>query len=152
MSTNKKASELLEESAAPFDAACMKVRDMERELEQLRRALDELVNEPQPLGIDRPAYQRALAALMYERKEADAVGGSRLQRLVTWHEPKGEVPDGLLLVEVDLSSGDTDVALVYIDDEDCDTLREPENGDVWTNWQWCDVDRYAHFDDILIAS
>ncbi|MCW8918934.1 MAG: hypothetical protein OQL08_08995 [Gammaproteobacteria bacterium] len=62
--TEKKASELLEESAAPFDAACVMVRSMERELEQLRLALEELVNEPQPLGIDRPAYQHALAALM----------------------------------------------------------------------------------------
>jgi hypothetical protein len=62
--TDKKASELLEESAAPFDAACVMVRNMEQELEQLRRALEELVNEPQPLGIDRPAYQHALAALL----------------------------------------------------------------------------------------
>lgn len=37
----KKASELLEESAAPFDAACMMVRDMEAELERLRVLLDE---------------------------------------------------------------------------------------------------------------
>lgn len=40
----------------------------------LMAALREMVNEPQPLGIDRPVYQRALAALaagesglLYER-------------------------------------------------------------------------------------
>jgi len=80
-----------------------------------------------------------------------AAGWSQLERVVTWHVPKGEVPDGLLLVEVDLAGGDTDVALVYIDDEDCNTLKEPENGDVWTAWGWSDVSRYAHLDDILIA-
>lgn len=86
-----------------------------------------------------------------EQNEAAEVGGSRLERVVTWRVPKGEVPDGLLLVEVDLAGGDTDVALVYIDDEDCNTLKEPENGDVWTAWGWSDVSRYAHLDDILIA-
>lgn len=35
----KKASELLEESAAPFDAACMMVRQMEAELDRLSAAL-----------------------------------------------------------------------------------------------------------------
>lgn len=82
--------------------------------------------------------------------EGDTVAGQN-QRLVTWHVPNGETPGGLMLVEVDLSDGDSDTALVYIDDEDCQTLKEPEFGDVWTAWQWSDVSRYAMLEDILIA-
>ena len=34
------------------------------EISNLRTALDEMVNEPQPLGIDRPTYQHALGVLL----------------------------------------------------------------------------------------
>ena len=39
----KTASQLLLESAAPFDAACMKVKAMEKQLEQQAKSIDELV-------------------------------------------------------------------------------------------------------------
>ncbi len=71
-----------------------------------------------------------------------------IERLVVWHIPNGEVPDGVMLVEVDTNEG-SDIALVYIDDDDCNTLLEPEHGDVWTLWTWADVSRYAMLDDIL---
>jgi hypothetical protein len=38
----------------------------DEEIKRLREAVRELVNERQPLGIDRPAYQTALAALAKE--------------------------------------------------------------------------------------
>ena len=39
----KPASQLLLESAAPFDAACIKVKTMEKQLEQQAKSIDELV-------------------------------------------------------------------------------------------------------------
>jgi hypothetical protein len=78
-------------------------------------------------------------------------GKKSMQRLVTWHVPTSDdVPDGILLVEVDKLDGESDVNIVYIDD-DCRTLIEPEYGDVWTAWEWQDVNRYALLEDILIA-
>ncbi len=74
---------------------------------------------------------------------------SVVEKLVKWHVPHGEVPDGIMLVEVDLASGESDVRLVCIDD-DCQTLIEPEYGDVWTDWQWGSVTRYAMLEDILL--
>jgi hypothetical protein len=41
----------------------------DEEIKRLREAVRELVNERQPLGIDRPAYQKALAALAKEEGE-----------------------------------------------------------------------------------
>ena len=79
-----------------------------------------------------------------------ALGLSDVEGVVIWRTPNGEVPDGALLVEVDTNRG-SDVALVVIDDEDLSTLKDIENGDVWTAWTWQDVSRYAYLDDILPA-
>lgn len=47
-------------------------------------ALRELINEPQPLGIDRPAYQQAIAAVeAYERVDSTAASAvERAARIV----------------------------------------------------------------------
>jgi len=62
---------------------------------------------------------------------------------VTWKVPvEGEYPDGVMLIQVDLSSGEKDTALVYLDD-DCETLRNADGyGDVWTAFEWNAVSRY----------
>ncbi len=73
--------------------------------------------------------------------------GPVVERLVRWHSPAGEVPDGVLLVKVDTVEG-SDTKLVYIDD-DCQTLVEPEDDSVWTAWLWQDVSRYVVLADIL---
>lgn len=75
------------------------------------------------------------------------------ERCVIWHTPSGEVPaSDILLVEVDLENGESDVALVTIADYDCNTLiHADDDGDVWTAWTWKDVSRYAFLDEILIA-
>ena len=75
------------------------------------------------------------------------------ERCVIWHKPSGEVPaSDVLLVEVDLANGESDVALVTIADYDCNTLIHADDfGDVWTAWAWEDVSRYAFLDEILIA-
>ena len=66
-----------------------------------------------------------------------------------WRKPNGECPEGNLLVEIDLKNGDSDVALVFID-EDGETLRHADEfEDVYTAWSWQSVSRYAMLEDIL---
>ncbi len=66
-----------------------------------------------------------------------------------WRKPNGECPEGNMLVEVDLKNGDSDIALVFID-EDGETLRHTDEfEDVYTAWSWLDVSRYAMLEDIL---
>ncbi len=68
-----------------------------------------------------------------------------------WREPNGEVPEGNILIEVDLKSGDSDVALVFIGD-DGDTLYcADDSEDVYGAWVWGDVSRYAMLEDVLPA-
>jgi NADH:ubiquinone oxidoreductase subunit D len=45
---SEKASQLLEQSADPFDRACIKVREMEKEVEALREELARLKAEAKP--------------------------------------------------------------------------------------------------------
>lgn len=73
-----------------------------------------------------------------------------MQRTITWRKPVfGEIPDGDLLVEVDKSNGESDVAIVFIDD-DCQTLLEVEYQQVWTSWLWADVSRYVPMEEVLL--
>lgn len=55
-------------------AAADRIDAQAAEIAALRAALEEMVNEPQPTGIDRPVYQMALAAL--EKSDAALSGES----------------------------------------------------------------------------
>jgi len=74
----------------------------------------------------------------YEKKVVDV-----------WKKPKGECPDGNLIVEIDLKNGDSDIAIVFIDDDGETLHHADDNEDVYTAWCWSDVSRYAVLDDLL---
>lgn len=65
-----------------------------------------------------------------------------------WHTPNGEVPDGRLLVEVDLPDGDSVVGVVFISDEDHQKLFDPYTDEDW-GFEWQQVSRYALLGDVL---
>lgn len=68
---------------------------------------------------------------------------SLLDRL-EWKKPNpNEYVEGIMVVEVDLSSGDVCRGLVIQNDQDINELLYADNyNDVWTDFQWSDVDRY----------
>ena len=76
---------------------------------------------------------------------------SKFECLVKWTIPSGEVPDGDLLVAVELSSGELCTGIVYIDDEDHNTLHTCEHGDIWTAYEWKDISFYCLMEDLLPA-
>ncbi len=68
-----------------------------------------------------------------------------------WKIPKGECPDGNLLVEFDLKSGDSDIALVFIGEDERTLYFADDNEDIYSAWEWSEVSRYCLLDDILPA-
>ncbi len=63
------------------------------------------------------------------------------------NEQSDPMPEGLMLVEVETKS-DSDFKIVYLDD-DGQSLVVPETDEVWTDWLWAAVTRYAMLDEIL---
>lgn len=71
-----------------------------------------------------------------------------MKRQISWRIPQeNEIPEGDLLVAVKTNKG-VDVALVYIDDDGL-TLVDTEYNDVWTAWNWKDVDCYVPIKEVL---
>lgn len=66
-----------------------------------------------------------------------------------FRKPCGEVPDGTLLVEIDLKSGESDIALVFIGEDEQTLYYADDNEDVYTAWEWSDVSRYCTIESIL---
>ena len=83
-------------------------------------------------------------------KESETTA-ARFERLVKWTVPNGEVPDGDLLVAVEMKDGELCTGIVYIDDEDENTLHTCEHGDVWTAYEWKDISFFCLMEDILPA-
>ncbi len=106
-----------------------------------------------PLKCCRSEQEDRLPKEIREKRQlelfADLVTDEEGQRRDLWRKPTGECPEGNLLVEIDLKNGDSDIALVFID-EDGETLRHADEfEDVYTAWSWLNVSRYATLEDIL---
>jgi len=68
-----------------------------------------------------------------------------------WKTQNGECPDGNLLIEVDLSNGDSDIALVFIGENERTLYFADDNEDIYSAWVWSDVSRYCLLSDIIPA-
>ena len=86
---------------------------------------------------------------MNETTKTASDSNSAVERLVKWIRPSGEVPDGDLLVAVEMKDGELCTAIVYIGDEDLNTLYTCEHGDVWTAYEWSDISFYCLMEDLL---
>ena len=63
-----------------------------------------------------------------------------------WRTPKDEIPDGLLLVEIETLIG-SDINLISIGDDESTLFDVDENP--WLNWTWQDVTRYLTLEAVL---
>lgn len=95
---------------------------------------------------DKECFKEKASSPQTEQAEA-----SSLSDLVKWTVPSGEIPDGDLLVAVEMGDGELCTGIVYIDDEDNNTLFGCEYGDVWTAFEWKDISFYCLMEDILPA-
>jgi len=66
-----------------------------------------------------------------------------------WKVPAGSCPDGNLLIEVDRKSGDSDVAIVFIGEDEKTLFYADDVEDVCSSWEWSDVSRYCLLSDIM---
>ena len=107
---------------------------------------------PTPLKCCRSEQEDRVSKEISEKRQLDLFADLAVEKMTVdelWKTPSGECPDGNLLIEVDLKSGDTDVALVFIGDDEETLYFADDNEDVYTAWEWSSVSRYCLMEDIL---